>query len=48
MAKKSVLLVEDDEDILELLRYNLSEEGYIVDWGHLRRGGFADADQPSA
>jgi two-component system, OmpR family, alkaline phosphatase synthesis response regulator PhoP len=31
MAKKHVLLVEDDEDILELLRYNLSEEGYTVD-----------------
>lgn len=31
MARKSVLLVEDDEDILELLRYNLSEEGYLVD-----------------
>ena len=31
MAKKHVLLVEDDEDILELLRYILSEEGYTVD-----------------
>lgn len=31
MAKKNVLLVEDEEDILELLRYNLSEEGYQVD-----------------
>ncbi len=31
MARKHVLLVEDDEDILELLRYNLSEEGYTVD-----------------
>jgi two-component system phosphate regulon response regulator PhoB len=30
MAKENILAVEDDEDILELLRYNLSKEGYRV------------------
>ncbi|MFO7973086.1 MAG: response regulator transcription factor [Candidatus Hydrogenedentota bacterium] len=28
MAKEKILVVEDDEDILELLRYNLAKEGY--------------------
>jgi two-component system alkaline phosphatase synthesis response regulator PhoP len=30
MAHESILAVEDDEDILELLKYNLSKEGYQV------------------
>ncbi len=30
MAKESILVVEDEEDILELLRYNLAKEGYRV------------------
>jgi two-component system alkaline phosphatase synthesis response regulator PhoP len=30
MAKKSILVVDDEEDILELLRFNLSREGYQV------------------
>jgi two-component system alkaline phosphatase synthesis response regulator PhoP len=30
MAHERILAVEDDEDILELLRYNLSKEGYQV------------------
>lgn len=30
MIKKTILAVEDDEDILELLRYNLTKEGYQV------------------
>jgi two-component system phosphate regulon response regulator PhoB len=28
MAKENVLIVDDEEDILELVRYNLSKEGY--------------------
>ena len=28
MAKEHIMLVEDEEDILELLRYNLAREGY--------------------
>jgi two-component system phosphate regulon response regulator PhoB len=28
MAGENILIVEDDEDILELVRYNLSREGY--------------------
>jgi two-component system phosphate regulon response regulator PhoB len=30
MPKHKVLVVEDDEDILELVRYNLAKEGYQV------------------
>jgi len=30
MAKEHILVVEDEEDILELLRYNLEKEGYRV------------------
>ena len=30
MAHESILAVEDDEDILQLLKYNLTKEGYRV------------------
>ena len=30
MTKKKILVVDDEEDILELVRYNLSREGYEV------------------
>ncbi len=30
MAKKHILVVEDEEDILELIRYHLAREGYAV------------------
>lgn len=30
MPKKQILVVEDDDDILELLNYNLRKEGYLV------------------
>jgi two-component system alkaline phosphatase synthesis response regulator PhoP len=30
MAKEKILVIDDEEDILELLRYNLSREGYKV------------------
>lgn len=30
MAKETILIVEDEEDILELVRYNLAREGYRV------------------
>ncbi len=30
MAHETILAVEDDEDILELLKYNLAKEGYRV------------------
>jgi len=30
MSQKNILLVEDEEDILELVRYNLAKEGYKV------------------
>ena len=28
--KKHILVVEDEEDVVELLRYNLTREGYSV------------------
>ncbi len=31
MSKEKILVVDDEEDILELLDYNLSKEGYKVD-----------------
>jgi two-component system phosphate regulon response regulator PhoB len=30
MAKATILVIEDEEDILELVRYNLAKEGYEV------------------
>ena len=30
MARETVLVVEDDEDIQELIRYNLAQAGYRV------------------
>jgi len=30
MARERILIIEDEEDILELLRYNLAKEGYQV------------------
>jgi two-component system phosphate regulon response regulator PhoB len=30
MAREKILVVEDEEDILELIRYNLAKEGYEV------------------
>ena len=30
MAKERILVVDDEEDILELVRYNLAREGYQV------------------
>jgi len=30
MAKEHIIIVEDEEDILELLRYHLTREGYSV------------------
>jgi len=30
MAKKKILVVDDEEDILELVRYNLSREGFKI------------------
>ena len=31
MVKEKVLIVEDEKHIVELIRYNLSREGYYVD-----------------
>ena len=31
MTSHKILLVDDDEDILDLLEYNLTKEGYSVE-----------------
>ena len=30
MAKETILIVDDEEDILELIRFNLEKEGYSI------------------
>jgi two-component system alkaline phosphatase synthesis response regulator PhoP len=30
MSKANILVVDDEENILELLKYNLTKEGYAV------------------
>jgi DNA-binding response OmpR family regulator len=30
MAKGKILIVEDDHDIVEMVEYNLQEEGYVT------------------
>ena len=30
MSKGRILVVDDEEDILELVKYNLEREGYLV------------------
>ena len=47
MTKEHLLVVEDEGDILELLRYNLAREGFrvtgVVSWGGGgHRGGLGD------
>jgi len=47
MSKENILVVDDEEDILELVRYNLGREGYVVScaasgeeaWRRLLGGG---------
>ena len=43
MAKESVLVIEDDPDITELLQYNLEREGYRVLIARDGEAGFAAA-----
>ena len=30
MAKENILVVDDEEDLLELIQYNLAREGYQI------------------
>jgi two-component system phosphate regulon response regulator PhoB len=47
MAKESILVIEDEEDILELLRYNLGKEGYrVTGVGSAEEGVRAARSQP--
>jgi len=43
MAKESILVIEDDPDITELLQYNLEREGYRVLIAQDGEAGFATA-----
>jgi len=31
MPKENILIVDDEEDVLELVRYNLNKNGYDID-----------------
>jgi two-component system phosphate regulon response regulator PhoB len=39
-AKKHILVIEDERDIAELVRYNLEREGYQVSWAASGEEGF--------
>jgi two-component system phosphate regulon response regulator PhoB len=43
MAKESILVVEDEADIAELIRYNLDKEGYRVAWAETGEQALAAA-----
>jgi two-component system phosphate regulon response regulator PhoB len=47
MAKKLILVVEDEEDIQELLSYNLEKEGYRVIWEASGEEGLQSANEHS-
>lgn len=38
---RSILIIEDDADIAEILRMNLRDEGYVVDWSDNGEAGLA-------
>lgn len=42
-AKENILVVDDEEDILELVNYNLSREGYLVSCAATGEEGLKDA-----
>jgi two-component system, OmpR family, alkaline phosphatase synthesis response regulator PhoP len=44
MAKQKIMVVEDDEDILELIRYNLDKEGYRVETAETGEAAVRKAD----
>lgn len=43
MSKEKILVIEDDEDIAELLKYNLEKEGYQVIWSNTGESGIKAA-----
>jgi len=45
MAKEAILVIEDEPDIQELIRYNLSREGYRVTCAGTGEDGLARASQ---
>lgn len=45
MDKQRILVVDDEEDLREILKFNLESEGYLVDTASLRGRGSKDADR---
>lgn len=45
MLGKTILLVDDEDDILDLLTYNLKKEGYAVVTAHNGKEGLARAEE---
>src|SRR3974377_316273 len=43
MASQRILVVDDEEDLLELIRYNLGKEGYQVRCVSTGEGGIQEA-----
>lgn len=43
MAKQKILIIEDEDDIVELLTFNLSKEGYAVESARTGEDGLAAA-----
>ncbi|MEW5787952.1 MAG: response regulator transcription factor [Pseudomonadota bacterium] len=46
-APRRILLVEDDADIAEILRLNLADEGFVVDWAGDGESGLARLEAQS-
>lgn len=44
MAKEKILVVDDEEDILELVRYNLSKDGYDILTAETGQGAIVSAN----
>ena len=40
MNETRILVVDDEEDLCEILKFNLENEGYEVDTANSRRRGF--------
>ena len=43
MAQEKILIVEDEDDVIELVRYNLEKEGYLTDVAMTGREAIAKA-----
>jgi two-component system, OmpR family, alkaline phosphatase synthesis response regulator PhoP len=48
MAKRTILIIDDEKDIIELVDYNLQKEGFVVKWAGNGESGLeaAESDPP--